>query len=103
MAKDTTETKDTAVPKNDAYTGMLIISLLALIGGTVLLYLDWNQYPNNPPAFSVQPYTPPAPQQGDKGGEKGPEAGKEGVPPNQPPPQPGVPPGQPMPPPKGKG
>jgi hypothetical protein len=95
MAKETTETKDTAIPKNDAYTGMLVISLLALIGGTTLLYLDWSQYPAGPQPYSVPAYTAPAPPPAEKGGEKGPDAGKEGVPNPQAVPQPGK---QPMPP-----
>jgi hypothetical protein len=32
-----------AGPRNDAYTGLLAISLLALIGGCVLMYLDHDQ------------------------------------------------------------
>jgi hypothetical protein len=49
--------KDTAAPAtNDAYTGMLAIALLALIGGCVLLYLDYSQYPD-----SKQPPLPKAP------------------------------------------
>jgi hypothetical protein len=32
-----------AAPRNDAYTGLLAISLLALIGGCVLMYLDHDQ------------------------------------------------------------
>jgi hypothetical protein len=32
-----------AKPRNDAYTGLLAISLLALIGGCVLMYLDQDQ------------------------------------------------------------
>jgi len=76
MASDTTEKKDPGVLKNDAYTGMLVISLLALIGGSLLLYLDYSQYPANPPSFSVPAYTPP------KAAEKGPEAGKKEAEPN---------------------
>jgi hypothetical protein len=41
---------------NDAYTGMLAISLFALIGGCVLLYLDYSQYPD-----SKAPAVPKAP------------------------------------------
>jgi hypothetical protein len=38
-------------PSNDAYTGMLSLSLLALIGSCLLLYMDYSQYPDtNPPA-----------------------------------------------------
>lgn len=44
--------------KNDAYTGMLTMSLLALAGGCVLLYLDFQKYGENtkPPTVpKVQP------------------------------------------------
>jgi hypothetical protein len=41
---------------NDAYTGMLAISLCALIVGCVLLYLDYSQYPD-----SKAPAVPKAP------------------------------------------
>jgi hypothetical protein len=41
---------------NDAYTGMLAISLCALIVGCVLLYLDYSQYPD-----SKSPAVPKAP------------------------------------------
>lgn len=44
-------------PRSDAYTGMLLISLLAQIAGVVFLYLDWSQYPaekpKDPPAIVV--------------------------------------------------
>ncbi len=46
MAKKT-ETADTAPATNDAYTGMLVIALLALIVGSVFLYLDYSQYPDS--------------------------------------------------------
>jgi hypothetical protein len=32
-----------AKPRNDAYTGLLAISLLALLGGCVLMYLDQDE------------------------------------------------------------
>jgi hypothetical protein len=38
-----------AKPANDAYTGMLAISLMALLAGCVVLYLDYNQYPASGP------------------------------------------------------
>ena len=49
---------DPTVPPaaNDAYTGMLAIALFALIGGCVLLYLDYSQYPE-----SKAPAVPKAP------------------------------------------
>jgi hypothetical protein len=34
---------------NDAYTGMLAISLCAMIAGSVLLFLDYQQYPEGAP------------------------------------------------------
>lgn len=34
----------TAKPRNDAYTGLLAISFLAMVGGSVLLYLDYSDY-----------------------------------------------------------
>lgn len=44
-------------PSNDAWTGMLAISLLALMAGCVFLYLDFSQYPSKDP-----PAVPKAPQ-----------------------------------------
>jgi hypothetical protein len=38
-----------AKPANDAYTGMLAISLIALLIGSAVLYLDYSQYPGTPP------------------------------------------------------
>lgn len=48
MARKYDET--TAKPANDAYTGMLAISLIALLIGSTLLYLDYAQYPATPPS-----------------------------------------------------
>jgi hypothetical protein len=59
-----TDTTTPAPATNDAYTGMLAISLCALIVGCVLLYLDYSQYPDSKaPAI---PKAPPiaAPAQG---------------------------------------
>jgi hypothetical protein len=42
-----------AKPRSDAYTGLLILSLLAQVAGAVFLFLDWHQYPASSP-------TPPA-------------------------------------------
>jgi len=36
-------------PPNDAYTGILIISLIAQIAGVVFFYLDYSQYPEAKP------------------------------------------------------
>ena len=65
---DEPEQLDTSPPVNDAYTGMLAIALLALIGGSVLLYLDASQYefkqpsktlPAKPAAEATAPVSPP--------------------------------------------
>jgi hypothetical protein len=47
MAKAATELKPK--PRNDAYTGMLVLSLIVLIVGCALLYLDYSQYPKTKP------------------------------------------------------
>jgi hypothetical protein len=95
MVREETETTDTGVPTNDAYTGMLVISLLALIAGSVLLYMDMSQYSGNPPKASL-PSAPTIERKAPQGGA--PEGGN----PAPQPPQggaPGVPPpgGAPMP------
>ena len=41
MAKQDADVEDTQA-KNDAWTGMLAISLIALLVGNVFLFLDWN-------------------------------------------------------------
>ncbi|HYT95465.1 MAG TPA: hypothetical protein VEL76_42495 [Gemmataceae bacterium] len=46
----------TALPTNDAWTGMLAISLLALLAGCVLLFLDWNKHSQPPNKFSAAPF-----------------------------------------------
>jgi hypothetical protein len=53
MAK--TETSDTGVASNDAYTGLLAISLIALIVGSVLLFLDYSQHSGTPPRLTGIP------------------------------------------------
>ena len=40
-------------PRSDAYTGILIVSLVTLLIGCLLLFLDYNQYGSS---------TPPAPR-----------------------------------------
>ena len=49
------EQQDTSRATNDAYTGMLAISLIALLAGCALLYLDWSQYPSKDPPKVVAP------------------------------------------------
>ena len=82
MAK-TEEEQDTSRATNDAYTGMLAISLIALLAGCALLYLDWSQYSENPPKVTAPKPSMVAPQAAG-GGDKG--AGDKGPPPQQLPP-----------------
>src|SRR5437762_6790654 len=61
--------RDTGMrPRNDAYTGLLFISFLALAVSSILLFLDYNQYGGktppklNIPSLSTQfPAVPGAP------------------------------------------
>jgi hypothetical protein len=65
----TEEEQDTSRATNDAYTGMLAISLIALLAGCALLYLDWSQYPDKEPQKVTAPKpSMVAPVGGDKGG-----------------------------------
>jgi hypothetical protein len=54
MANDT-ETSDTGVASNDAYTGLLAISLIALLVGSLLLFLDYSQHSGTPPRPATIP------------------------------------------------
>lgn len=56
-----TRTNDTvARPASDAYTGLLALSLIALVTSCVILYLDYAQYENmNPPKPQVTPKAAP--------------------------------------------
>jgi hypothetical protein len=47
-----------AKPSSDAYVGLLAISLVAMVVGTVFLTLDYMQYEGKAPAKVT--YTPPA-------------------------------------------
>jgi hypothetical protein len=43
-------------PRDDAYTGMLIVSLAALLIGCLLLFLDYRRYPSKePPPVAKSP------------------------------------------------
>jgi hypothetical protein len=57
MAARARDTASTAPARSDAYTGLLLISLLAQITGVVFFYLDWDQYPTakppQPPSISA--------------------------------------------------
>ncbi len=74
--------------KTDAYTGMLGISLLALIGGAVLIYLDYQKYDfgkAKPQQVNIDPYgtqspTKPDPAPGGAGGNAGVPPGGPGGP-----------------------
>lgn len=44
---DTSEAKPAT--RSDAYTGLLLIALLAQIAGSVFFFLDWSQYPKKKP------------------------------------------------------
>jgi len=52
-------------PRSDAYTGLLLLSLLAQVAGTVFLFLDYSRYPPGPPpkpptlSASANPTAPP--------------------------------------------
>jgi hypothetical protein len=73
-------------PRSDAYTGLLLLSLLAQVAGAVFLFLDWHQYPDaSPPEVKTVAVAPAA----------------NPTPPGQPPAGPaplGQPPGGPQPP-----
>lgn len=51
-------------PQNDAYTGILFISLLALIGACALLYMDYEQYGARTPPKGGQLETPKSVEKG---------------------------------------
>ena len=64
MARGTDGDEAVGKPRNDAYTGMLVLSLLGLVFGCVLLFLDFSQYSGNPPQVQkVQAFTPNAPDE----------------------------------------
>src|SRR5437660_3836068 len=55
--------EQTAKPTNDAYTGMLAISFVALLVGCALLYLDYDQYSNKlPEKLNTSVKSRPAPE-----------------------------------------
>ena len=72
MAKST-DTEKTSQAVNDAYTGMLIVALVALLAAGVLVFLDYSRHSEKPTPVSrtYQPTlpgqngaTPKAPDQG---------------------------------------
>jgi hypothetical protein len=42
-------TTPSAKPRSDVYTGLLILSLVGMIGASVLLWLDYSQYQGKTP------------------------------------------------------
>jgi len=79
---------DYAPPRNDAYVVLLIISLVAMILGCALLWLDYSSYPDTKaPTVSMRQPTPPQqPQQPGADQQKGPGGDQKGqVPPVVPP------------------
>jgi hypothetical protein len=69
MAKTTS-----AKPRNDAYTGLLAISFLALVGATVLMAMDAEKLGKAPDKLNIQ--VPGATPGTPGGGLKRPDAGK---------------------------
>jgi hypothetical protein len=73
--------EQTAKPTNDAYTGMLALSFLALLIGSTFLYLQINQYDDKkPPELlrKAEGAPPPLPEVGgDKGGGGGEDKDKD--------------------------
>src|SRR5262249_2893579 len=61
-----------ATPRSAAYTGLLILSLLAQLAGAVFLYLDWKDYPENKPKHVQLPRTAGAPAPAPAGAPSGP-------------------------------
>jgi hypothetical protein len=72
MASADDDTPRTSLPANDAWTGMLAISLLALIAGCVLLFLDWRNHQEKP--TKLQSVMPPMTAEQDKAGKEEKEA-----------------------------
>lgn len=64
-----------AKPQNDAYTVMLVITLLALLIGCTLLYLDNDEYGKNPPPKEAAPALPKLGDGPQKGGIDAPVKG----------------------------
>jgi hypothetical protein len=61
-----------AQPRSDVYTGLLGLSLLALITACVFLWLDYSQYPEKTPPKPPPAPSPPAAAQPAPGAPGGP-------------------------------
>jgi hypothetical protein len=84
-------TPDGPVAVNDAWTGMLAVSLLALMAGAGFLFYDYYQYPSDIkpiPKLSGSPPQKPEPPQKQPPPEGGPKDGKNPPPPMPMPPMP---------------
>ena len=57
-ARQRDQTYGQATPRADAYTGMLVISLMATLAGLVFVFLDYNQYPPDLPKIKSMVATP---------------------------------------------
>jgi hypothetical protein len=59
----------TSKPANDAYTGMLALSFLALLIGSTFLYIQYSQYGDTAPTLhrKIEKDAGPPPEVGDKG------------------------------------
>jgi hypothetical protein len=81
---DKDEESDGTIAVNDAWTGMLAISLIALVVATVFLFLDYNNYGEAPKHVPLAPpkMSPPPvvvePKEKEKGQDK--EAEKDAMP-----------------------
>lgn len=52
----------TPKPRSDAYVGLLVISLIAMIVGSVFLYLDYASYGEKAPKVPDRPLVTPGTQ-----------------------------------------
>lgn len=71
---------DKPKPHNDVYTGLLAISLVGMLIGSLLLFLDWQQYPEvkpQPPPLTDVPGVKKAAPPKDIGVAPAKDAGKE--------------------------
>jgi hypothetical protein len=58
-ARQRDESYGQATPRADAYTGMLVVSLMATLAGLVFVFLDYNQYqPDLPKLAPLRVATP---------------------------------------------
>ena len=58
MARVRDEVEQGPKPASDAYTGLLAISLGAMITGCALLYMDYSSYPDKAPPKAPTPVAP---------------------------------------------